>query len=745
MKRLISKLLIVLCISCFLCSTFAYKTMAVGNSLDEADVQYLSDNGFKIVADNSLMILYANETNGEFAVVDKRNYFIWYSNPKDREDDELAQGIVKMELFSQLNVIFTDYSSDQLKMKNNYTGSIRKDEVKFEAIKDGFRVTYNFPGEDGFSIPIEITLGKNFLSVEIDTTKITETNNFIYSMDLLPYFGAGNSTDQGYIFVPDGSGALINFNSNKLNIETYREAIYGRDNTFAANQNPVKRQEIKLPVFGIKNGDNAFLAVVDKGESQGTITANVSGLRSSYNNVYTTFDIRKFDSFTVGQGGHSVKNTRLFEKGDPRIGSCKIKYYFLNGADADYSGMAKTYRNYLVDEKGLTPNTDIKPQMYLQLYGAVRKRKSILGIPFNLVQPLTTYKDTINILEELKENNVKDVVVDYHDWFSDSIDNKIATNASVIGKLGGKKSFTKLVDYSKDNNIKLFPQVDFIRIIKGRLNHLKAFNQAKTIGTIPASEFQYKLSTYFKDLSKPVYSLIAPNNLNKVVSKFNKSYGKYEVGGIGLDSISSMVYSDFTKSRMSTRQETEETWVDTLELMKKEIGSVKASAPNAYALPYLDYIFDVPSSSSNYYITDETIPFYQMVIRGIVPYTIEAFNFSADKDMQLLKAIETGANPYYRWIGEDPSKLKETKYEGLYGADYEAWMDSAVADFKVIEKLHLKIKNSKIDKHEKLAEGVYKTTYSNGVNVFVNYSTVEYWIGNTIVAPRNYLIMEGGN
>jgi hypothetical protein len=745
MKGLKNKLFGVFITLCFLSTTFTYRAAAVENKLNIEDSKYLDENKFKVVSENTLMTLYANETSGEFAVEDRRNGFVWYSNPKNRDADKLAQGVVKMDLSSQLNVMYTDYSSDQMKIKNNFTGSIKKNSVKFEKITNGFKATYNFSGEDGFSIPLNITLGENYISAQIDVDNIVEDKNIIYSMDLLPYFGAGSTSDKGYIFVPDGSGALINFNNNKSNVETYKEAIYGRDVTFASNQNPVKREDIKLPVFGMKNGDNAFLAVVDKGESQGNISANVSGIKSSYNNVYTSFDIRKYDSFTVGQSGASIRTTRLFEKGKSKIDGCKINYYLLQGSQADYVGMAKNYREYLIKEKGLTPNKDIKPQMYLDLYGAVRKQKSIFGIPFNIVQPLTTYKDTVDILNDLKKAKVSDIIVNYHDWYSDSVDSKIPTSAAAISKLGGSKGLKELIAYSKDNNIKLYPQVDFLEILKGKINNLKTFNQAKTLGVIPVSVFDYRLSTYFKDNDKPVYSLIAPNNLPNVISSFSKSYKKYEFNGIGLDSLSSMVYSDYSKEKMSTRAETEAKWIATLKQMKEEFGSVKASAPNAYALPYVDYVLDVPSDSSHYYIEDETIPFYQMVLRGIKPYTMEALNFSADKNIQLLKAIETGANPYYSWIGEDTSVLKETKYDKLYSADYNAWKSSAISDFEVFKNLYAKIQNSIIDKHEKLAEGVFRTTYSNGASIIVNYSTDEYWLGNTMVAPKKYVIKEGGN
>lgn len=745
MKVSLKKILTVFLLVCFALLQFPYKSYATEIGVGAEDAKYLKDNKFEVVAENNLMVLYAVKTSGEFAVEDKRNQYIWYSNPKNREADKVAQGVLKMDLSSQINVTYSDCKSDLMKLKNNFTGSVKKNSVKFESIANGFKVTYSFPGEDGFSIPMNITLGDNYLNAEVDIDKIKEKDNFIYSMDVLPYFGAGSSKDKGYMFVPDGSGALIDFNNGKKNVETYQEAIYGRDSTFSSNQNAVKREKIRLPIFGVKNGENAFLAVVDKGESQGTISANVSSIKTSFNNVFTSFDVRKFDSFIVGEGSMNVVTTRLFEKGKPQLKTCGIKYYLLQGENADYSGMATTYRDYLTKEKGLKTTADIKPQVYLDLYGAVRKEKSILGIPFNVVQPLTTYKDTEDIMETLKKDKVDNIVLNYHDWYSDAVDNKIPLNAATIGKLGGTKGFKNLINYTKSNGIKFYPQVDFLNILKGNGFTFKFSNEVRTIAKTPAIVLAYKLSTNFKDPDQLSYNLMAPNSLKNSIAKFSESYKKYDVPGIGLDSIASMVYSDFSKTNKSTRQETETKWVESLKLMKQKFGSVEASAPNAYALPYVDYVLDAPSDSSHYYIEDETIPFYEMVIRGIKPYTIEAFNLIADKNVQLLKAIETGANPHYKWIGEDTTILKKTKFENLYSSDYKAWMETTVADYKVFKNLYDKIQNSFIAEHNKLADGVFETKYSNGVNVITNYSSVEYWAGNNVVAPQKYLIVEGGN
>lgn len=51
----------------------------------------------------------------------------------------------------------------------------------------------------------------------------------IYTLVPLPYFGAGGPEDEGYLMVPEGGGALINFNNNKFSQASYYANLYGWD------------------------------------------------------------------------------------------------------------------------------------------------------------------------------------------------------------------------------------------------------------------------------------------------------------------------------------------------------------------------------------------------------------------------------------------------------------------------------------------------------------------------------------
>src|SRR5690606_21407669 len=56
------------------------------------------------------------------------------------------------------------------------------------------------------------------------------------SISLLNYFGASDVDSQGYIMIPDGSGALIFTNNEKTTAAPYNRRVYGRD--YASTPNP---------------------------------------------------------------------------------------------------------------------------------------------------------------------------------------------------------------------------------------------------------------------------------------------------------------------------------------------------------------------------------------------------------------------------------------------------------------------------------------------------------------------------
>ena len=105
---------------------------------------------------------------------------------------------------------------------------------------------------------------------------------------------------------------------------------------------------------------------------------------------------------------------------------------------------------------------------------------------------------------------------------------------------------------------------------------------------------------------------------------------------------------------------------------------------SAYAVGYSDYISDVPLCSSGYDLFDGDIPFYQMVMHGLVPYASTSVNGDADPDRLVLLAAASGSGLSFDMIYDEISELKDTEYDIYYYADSGFWTETAAAEYRFV-------------------------------------------------------------
>lgn len=125
---------------------------------------------------------------------------------------------------------------------------IREDSSEFD-------FTFNITENPDFTIYVDFTLDNGDFVVNIPTSEIVSENEdyMIKSIDVLPNFGLVEAveTDDGFIFVPDGSGALFDINSYDSGYTEYTRAVY--DNTYydTVYEQSEFRETITMPVFGM--------------------------------------------------------------------------------------------------------------------------------------------------------------------------------------------------------------------------------------------------------------------------------------------------------------------------------------------------------------------------------------------------------------------------------------------------------------------------------------------------------------
>jgi len=157
--------------------------------------------------------------------------------------------------------------------------------------------------------------------------------------------------------------------------------------------------------------------------------------------------------------------------------------------------------------------------------------------------------------------------------------------------------------------------------------------------------------------------------------------------------------------------------------------------PFDYAVAKADLILDMDVDSDHHSLLDESIPFFPIVLHGLVEYTGDALNVTADFTNNLLNCAETGAGLYFTFMHNEGMDLAESDYTYLFGANYDSWKDDAIKWYQRFKTDFAGTYGAEIEDHQIIASGIRMTKFSNGTTVYVNYRTADYKLENGDVIP----------
>lgn len=684
------------------------------------------------------------------------------------------QHITTRELLRLENIIklYTDYTLEQME-----TDHAETEYVSTEENPPLFKlaIEYKVDSNDG-SITIRLNAG----NIRFQSDMYALSN-----VVLLPYGGAGNTRNEGYIFTPDGSGSIISFDdvATAGNFQTV-SSMYGIDNIYHTVTG-ANKETMRLPVYGIvewaDNGSHqeqqpvvddegnivyktdsdgnfildddgnpipqtetvtvqdvlkiGYLAIIEEGDSLAKIAVKNGGSTHQFVSIYTTFNPRPQDTYVLEGGlAGNTNATWTVEAKRKYTGDYKIRLYMLKD-DVTYSEMARTYRDYLVNRGVLTKleNASENIPLYLETLGAMEVSDSILGIPVSKMVALTSFEHDEKILEELKkEGGITDVNLKLNGWYNGGLYWTTAANHVDIEKvLGGKDGFKKLLEYASDKPTTVFPDFDFSYVEWDEMfdGFSQKKHQAKTIDGRNAFSQQY-------DPAKQTFidrglGIISPNVMEDFYNGVYEDYKEFDVGSISVCTLGRDLNSDFNDDAPLTREDSKTLVKRLLAKIQEQNGRVLVSGGNAYALPYVTDIVEVPLDDSGSRYACGSVPFMGMVLHGYKEFAGSALNLAGDYQYSLLKSIENGASPYFVVAYENTSELKGYSYSTIskyYSIRYMIWRDSIIQAYDLLNTALKSVRTATIESHEFLDHDnkVAKVTYSNGDVFYLNYQTSEY-------------------
>jgi len=681
--------------------------------------------GYSKVAASETHTLYMNEENLSIIVEDKATGATMESaiSYDDGKNNDTWLGAMKSAVV--LTLLYKNVDTDQADLIND---KVTKN-IKY--LDNGFSAEI-FWTKYKLGLTLEVTLEGNELKVNIPDESIVEKGETynIGTISVYPFLGNTYlDSKEGYMYIPDGNGALIYLDNKEGRFPSgYASMVYGQDIGF--DESSVETllwdrysiindaEKILSPTFGMAHTDEkiAYLGIIENGAERASVVASPNGACVDYNRIGAKFLERKL--YTQPTSNNSTSGSFKLKEADRTHSDLTVRYIFLSGDDANYTGMATAYRNYLFDNGRLSAK-DTSYKTRIDFLGTDRE-EWVVGTS---AVTMTTVSDIRDIYSDLETAGVTDLFSLYKGWQKGGIYDLPATKFKTASSIGSAKELASLIKDSSDKGISLYLYTDALRINPDEKN--ATFNVVKKV-----NKKKYEEKTY-KDVYEN-FQFLTPARSLELTDKLADSILKKGVSNIAVSGISNNMFSYSYNSVFYSRKDCGSTYEELVNNLDGKANLV-LEQPFAYLWDKTEAFVDMPLYDSEYIFEDTFVPFLSIVLKGVVPVYSEYMNFEANKQEFLLKMIETGTYPSFYITKENSSELIYTNSSDIYSSEYSVYRDTIIEYTNELKYISELTEGAYIKSHEMLEGEVTKVTYDNGVTIYLNYSETSQTVdGNTL-------------
>lgn len=693
--------------------------------------EWITLKDYELVAESDAYKMYLYEPRLSIILENKETGAVLESTLSDELDDGNSNR--SWNSYMKSGIVLTAI----MKNKGGYQVDLVSSDHTMEVTKtdNGFSAKMYF-NEYQLGLTMNVSLEEDDLVVNIPDDSIVEEQEGTYISTIIPFPFMGYSfldDKAGYMLIPDGNGALINLDNKEGRYTTgFSQMIYGSDAGF--DDTSVKDKlwdeidmvrdanEVIAPIFGVAHTEEqiGYLAVVEEGEKRASIEAQPNGAMVNYNRCYVNFKVR--DTF-VQPLNNSNSGVMPSTEADRTHTDRQVRYMLLSGENVNYSAMATTYRNYLLENKLI----EVKDNSYntrVDFLGTDRE-EFLLG---TRAVTMTTVENMEELYKQIKEDGVSSLITLYKGWQKGGLYNVPITDYKADRHIGGTSKLTDLIQESAKDNYQIYLYNDALRM-NPSTNSLN-YNMIKKVNK----------RTFEEELWAEVYDLfyyLTPAKTVSGIEDFVDSYIKDGVSNLAISGISNTLFSYSFKNKFYTRNDTAKNYSEVLDKIDKDTN-LMLEKPAAYLWKNTDAFLDMPLGSSDYMYVDEEIPFLSIVLKGVIPMYSDYVNFEANKTEFLLQMVESGVFPSFYLTYEDSSDLIYTNSKDLYSTAFSTYRETIAEYDKELREINGVVKDAFITKHEKTDNGVTVVTYSNGVKIYVNYTGTAQTVDDVTVEAMSY-------
>ena len=541
-------------------------------------------------------------------------------------------------------------------------------------------------------------------------------------VDVIADFATAKKGDEGYFVLPDGRIGEFTQDSGVVDL------------SFRLRTKPlhVLRPMPIMPIFGMKKGDCAFVGIV-KGLNL-EMSAVAEAKEGTYK-IFPRFHIKAMDSI------------KPYE-------DIVVDYYFLKPENANYSGMARKYRQYQLDRgyvKTLRERAKDNPQLRYtaqSIFVRVKhgwkalntqrhkmiEHQSLENEP--KIQVNISFDRFMDIMRSMKSIGINNVEVCSVGGTAGGFDGRFPDILPIPEEFGGEAKFRESVKLGQSLGYQMVCHFATTAMFEVSKKWNPDFICKKSDGKMLTSGVVAGGRTH--RLCPKVYV----EHFLKRDWQIFKDFGFK--GTHHIDVISCIVpYMCFDKKHSLNRKESAQYMNEFARYSREVFGGFGSESSFDWVAPNLDFaLYVAPVAFDRNTLNDPMIsrhvPFWQLVYHGIIisnPFysTIDpTFDRKVDKfsdnnlrystfktaDIQMLKVVEYGGRPVFYYV--DYKNLKPIKkahdiYEKVKYLQYEF-----------------------MDFHDELSPSVSLTRYSNGDEIICNYSEKAYTYKGVDIKPMSF-------
>ncbi len=699
----------------------------------------LNTEGFQKVVENDSMELWFREEIDSIRIVDKKSGYVWGELASDTVESlndywaVMANSILTLEYYDENNTAY------QISLSNdNFTCEYSFDDEQDILHCDAY--AENIGVELAFEIALfddhfDAYIVEDSLYEDFDDCKLSK-------LYLLPFFGCSEQKSMdGYIFVPDGSGALMRFDNNTFYSTKYSAKVFGPDagidTLTEVNDLLAKRTDDYLvdvfratvPVYGIVHGAEQYAAmtVIADGVEYATIQASLAATNVPYNYTNTVFEYRQLYSQPVSKSNSVILPQAKRNDFNPRL-----SIYLLSGAEANYSGMAVKYRGMLEKDgvlgKEAATHKDQIP-LRLEVLGADVKE----GFIFNSVQTFTTASEAAAMQKALADMGINNLTMVMQGWQKGGVNGYSFNSFKTQPTIGSLDDLAALRDGITAAGGKFFLQnkVATFNVDQGRISYLGNQTISK------------KIAYYLRDNTEVMYPETYVTAPSVVLQKLKNSLTELNGFDWNLPRFGSEVYSEYEQNSTTTRKATRSMFEKAAKKVVDAGTSISLNNPNMYMWEYCEDIFDIPMMNSQYLFETDSVPFLQILLKGHINYYAPYANQGFYTTACTLKSIEYGAYPSFLVMAADNGGLNKTPMVDYFSLNFNDWKGTINTVYPKVNEGLLAVEGAKITEHKVLQKGVVRVTYDNNAVIYINYNSAEAVVEDVKIPGLNFVVERG--